>query len=116
MQVPGAPASGDVRVWGHPATVQGFTEFDSDGVTPTLYAVDVPPATFVGMREGILADEEAEIARGETSAAASAEQEEGVRNAFLSLLFFLIPIPFAIAWGYARFGTEPGVDYDREYE
>lgn len=50
MAIPGSPAPGDVRVWGHPASVQGFTEFAADGVTPTLYAVYVPPAQFVEMR------------------------------------------------------------------
>ena len=134
MTVPGSPNPGEVRVWGHPASVQGFTEFAADGVTPTLYAANVGPSTFVEMRvvfprdllsstagatvhagpglEGILAEEEAEIARGDAVATVST----GVRNAVLAVLFLLIPIPFGLVWGYARFGSEPDVDYDREYE
>ena len=134
MSVPGSPNPGEVRVWGHPASVQGFTEFDADGVTPTLYAVNVAPATFVEMRvvfprtmltstagatvhdgpglDGILAEEEAEIARGDAAGAVPT----GVRNSVLAVLLLLIPIPFGVAWGYARFGNEPAVDYDREYE
>jgi hypothetical protein len=50
MTTPGSPEPGDVFVWGHPESVQGFTEFAADGVTPLLYAESVGPGQFVEMR------------------------------------------------------------------
>jgi len=48
MRLPGQ--SSDVRVWGHPVSVNGSTALGSDGASATLRASDVPPEQFVEMR------------------------------------------------------------------
>jgi hypothetical protein len=50
MNLPGDPKKGDVKVFGHPASVSGETSLGPGGVSPTLIAIDVPPEQFVEMR------------------------------------------------------------------
>ena len=50
MNLPGDPKKGDVKVFGHPASVSGETSLGPGGVSPTLVASDVPPEQFVEMR------------------------------------------------------------------
>ncbi len=50
LTYPGTLQPGDVRVFGHPSTVNGETSLGDDGVTPTLEAHDVPARQFVEMR------------------------------------------------------------------
>jgi hypothetical protein len=48
--LPGDAGKGDVKVFGHPASVSGKTSLGPDGVSPRLVAKDVPAGQFVEMR------------------------------------------------------------------
>jgi uncharacterized membrane protein len=50
MVLPGDPKKGEVKVFGHPASVSGETSLGPDKVSPTLIASDVPASQFVEMR------------------------------------------------------------------
>src|SRR5215208_1037723 len=50
MNLPGDAARGDVKIFGHPASVNGKTSLGPDRVSPTLVASDVPAGQFVEMR------------------------------------------------------------------
>jgi uncharacterized membrane protein len=50
MNLPGDPQKGDVKVFGHPASVSGETSLGPGRVSPTLVASDVPAGQFVEMR------------------------------------------------------------------
>jgi uncharacterized membrane protein len=51
MVLPGdAAKGGDVKVFGHPASLSGETSLGPDQVSPTLVASDVPAGQFVEMR------------------------------------------------------------------
>ena len=138
MVLPGSPQPGEVLVWGHPAAVRGFTTLGEDGVSPSLIAGAVPPRQFVELRvvfprrlldtadgaavvprsglEEILAEEAAQEARDQRAAERAANAER-VRNVTLgTLLAFLLPIPIGVTWAFRRYGSEPRVAYDREYE
>jgi uncharacterized membrane protein len=47
MVLPGDPKKGEVKVFGHPASVSGKTSLSPDKVSPTLIASDVPASQFV---------------------------------------------------------------------
>jgi len=138
MVLPPGAQDGDVRVWGHPSSVHGATDLGFDGVTPTLTAANVPSRQWVEMRvtfprsllssaggasvqsgnglDGILAEESAYDVRGQRDAAAAAEKARARNTSLATLLLFLIPIPVGVLWAFRRYGSEPKVDYDREYE
>ncbi len=42
MHVPGTPAQGEVRVWGHPIGVNGSSTLGDDGTSPALQARNIP--------------------------------------------------------------------------
>jgi uncharacterized membrane protein len=48
--LPGEVGRGDVKVFGHPASVSGVTSLGPDKGSPTLLASDVPAGQFVEMR------------------------------------------------------------------
>jgi uncharacterized membrane protein len=48
--LPGEASKGEVKVFGRPASVSGETSLGSDRVSPTLFAVEVPPEQYVEMR------------------------------------------------------------------
>jgi uncharacterized membrane protein len=50
MVLPGDARKGEVKVFGHPASVSGKASLGPDWVSPTLFASDVPPEQFVEMR------------------------------------------------------------------
>ena len=50
MTLPGDPRKGEVKVFGHPASVNGQTSLGPDKASPTLVAIDVPAEQFVEMR------------------------------------------------------------------
>jgi uncharacterized membrane protein len=50
MVLPGGAGKGDVKVFGHPASVSGKTSLGPDEVSPRLVASDVPATQFVEMR------------------------------------------------------------------
>jgi uncharacterized membrane protein len=132
VELPEGAESGEVRVWGHPFGVDGVTSLGDDGVSPSLEATGVPPEQWVEMRvtfptalltstsgaqviagdglEGILAEE----------AAFATEEEEAARAARTGAIWGgTIAIAIALGLGgfvYLRYGREPRVVYDREYE
>ncbi|HJR86114.1 MAG TPA: DUF2207 domain-containing protein, partial [Acidimicrobiia bacterium] len=133
MQLPGPAGTGDVYIWGHPASVTGSTSLGADGIRPSLVAENVPPGQFVEMRvvfprellsstagatviggnrlADILAEEEAEAARDRRRAGL-------IRAAVIGLgLLTFLPGLIGVAYIYFRYGREPAVPgYDREYE
>ncbi|HDL50356.1 MAG TPA: DUF2207 domain-containing protein, partial [Actinobacteria bacterium] len=130
MTLPDTPS--DVRVWGHPASVNGTTSLGADGASPALEASGIPAQQFVEMRvvfprsaltsisgateiagDGlprILTEEEAEAAR------ASRDRTAGRLLAIALVVITFVPALSAVAWLYLRYGREPRVAYDREYE
>ena len=50
VTIPGVGTKEDVYVWGHPATVDGFTELKGDGSGATLTAANIAPGRWVEMR------------------------------------------------------------------
>jgi uncharacterized membrane protein len=48
--LPGDASKGEVKVFGHPASVSGETSLGPDGVSPKLVASDVPAEQYVEMR------------------------------------------------------------------
>jgi uncharacterized membrane protein len=50
MVLPGDARKGEVKVFGHPASVSGKASLGPAWVSPTLFASDVPPEQFVEMR------------------------------------------------------------------
>ncbi|MBM3696677.1 MAG: DUF2207 domain-containing protein, partial [Actinobacteria bacterium] len=124
-------APGDVLVYGHPARVQGETTLGADGVSPALEARGVPARQWVEMRVvfprrvlaatagAAVADGSAlEVIRSEEAAAAerAAASGRGVVPSLWLVGGLLAGVPAALYAGYRRYGKEPRVDYDREYE
>ena len=129
--LPGGAGKGDVKVFGHPASVSGKTSLGPDKVSPTLVASDVPAGQFVEMRvvfprklltstggarvepgDGLnkIMDEEAAEAQSEASA---------VWFQRLQPLFGLLLLALGaglMAFVYVRYGREPKVDYGEAYE
>src|ERR687889_1200170 len=50
MVLPAGAGKGEIKVFGHPASVSGKTSLGPDKVSPTLIASDVPAGQFVEMR------------------------------------------------------------------
>ncbi|MBU1865588.1 MAG: DUF2207 domain-containing protein, partial [Actinobacteria bacterium] len=131
LTLPGAGAPGDVLVWGHPDSVEGSTTLGTDGRSPALAADGIPSRQWVEFRvvfpadwltstggatvksgsglAGILAEEEAYAARGDT-------ERRGTRNSLLIVVIAAGLLPLFVAGAYLRHGREPKVDYDLRYE
>jgi len=131
LRFPGTVDPGEVLVYGHPATVEGRTSLGADGVSPSLEAWHVPAHQFVELRvllpRRVLAGTDgARVVTGagkETIVGAEAALAAGARRAAvaarglsLAVLGLLALLVVALTWGYVRFGKEPRVAYDREYE
>ncbi len=131
MALPPGAAPGTVLVFGHPASVNGSTSLGAGGISPSLTAADVPDHQWVEFRvvfprhlldqttgaavvsgrglDGILAEEEA--------AAERAEREEHGRSASLWIVAVTAGlVPLSLIGSYLRFGREPRIRYDLEYE
>ncbi len=138
MLLPDGAVAGDVLVWGHAATADGATDLGTDEVSPHLEATGVPDRQFVEFRvvfprrllattdgatvveapglDGILAEETALEVR-DAEAIDAAERFVHERNVTLwTLLFLMLSIPVALVWGFRRYGKEPEVEYDQDYE
>jgi uncharacterized membrane protein len=129
--LPGDPGKGDVKVFGHPATVSGKTSLGPDRVSPRLVASDVPAGQFVEMRvvfprELLSSTSGARVEPGKglhkimdqeaADARSAARQAWFVR---LQPLFGLLLVVLALgmmAFVYLRYGREPKVDYSERYE
>ncbi|MEA2517455.1 MAG: hypothetical protein QOG16_1293, partial [Actinomycetota bacterium] len=125
-------ASPEVRVWGHPAHVEGYTELDPEGYGASLFATYVPASQWVEMRvvfptslltsttdtkvvagdglDRILAEERAELE--------AFERDRARREWFKHNLYWLIPLGLALAFlpaafvalhVWRRYGREPEV-------
>jgi uncharacterized membrane protein len=141
MALPGDASKGEVKVFGHPASVSGKTSLGPDGippdgispdrVSPTLVASDVPAEQFVEMRVVFprelltstagarveLGDGLAEIMDEEAAEARSeARQAWLVRLQPLFGLLLVVLSVGAMAFVYLRYGREPKVDYAERYE
>jgi uncharacterized membrane protein len=129
---PGAAEPGEVRVWGHPASVEGSTSLGGDGVSPSLQASAIPAHQFVEMRVVVprrVLDsvEGATVVRGVLLGEILAEEERFAETAdrrqqalqilvVLAALAAFLPATMAVLFIYRRYGREPKVAYDREYE
>ena len=125
--LPGGAERGEVKVFGHPASVDGETSLGPDGVSPRLAARDVPAGQFVEMRvvfprELLSSTEGARVQPGNGLQKIMDEEAADARSArilsLLPLFGLLLIVPAAGIMGliYLRYGREPKVDYDREYE
>src|SRR5215203_343674 len=131
MNLPGNPQTGDVKVFGHPASVSGETGLGPDRVSPTLVASDVPPEQFVEMRvvfprELLTSTGGARVVQGnglqKIMDQEAAEANSAARSLWLQRLqpvFALLLVALAVglmAFVYLRYGREPRVDYGERYE
>ena len=132
MVLPAGAVPGEVLVWGHPYGVDGSTSLGGDGVSPTLEARNIPAEQWVEMRvvfprrlltsgtgalvvsgdglDRILAEEQAFAADAEAAAAAART------GALVGAGLMLVLVLGLGGLVYLRYGREPRVDYDREYE
>ena len=130
--LPDGAVGQDILVFGHPYGVEGETSLGDDGASPDLIASDVPPYQFVEIRvvmpsvllpdtsgatsmegdglEAILA-EEGEYAEEANDARAAAGR--GLLWGFIAFVVLTLGVGGLV---YLRYGREPKVDYDREYE
>ncbi|MCL1586799.1 MAG: DUF2207 domain-containing protein, partial [Actinomycetia bacterium] len=130
--IPGQPEQGTVYVWGHPYDIDGETSLGDDGISPSLEADNVPSERWVEIRTAfpidlltstsgatvVAGDGLQQILDEETAFAQSTEA--ATRNAGIGLvigLVLLLGISVGVGlFAYLRYGKEPKVDYDREYE
>ncbi len=132
VRLPPGAAAGDVLVFGHPYGIDGETSLGGDGVSPSLQAHDVPAYQWVEMRVvfparmlsgaeavrrvagsglDIIMAEEDQFAEDANDARQAARN--GVIAGVLAFVGFVGGLGGVV---YLRFGREPRVDYDREYE
>ncbi|MDH3517530.1 MAG: DUF2207 domain-containing protein, partial [Acidimicrobiia bacterium] len=132
MHLPGSPAQGEVLVWGHPFGVEGSISLGDGGVSPFLQASGISPEQWVEMRvvfpRRILeAVSGATVAGGaglpvilDEETAFAGDAEEAARATRVGLAWGVaIAISIVLGLGgltYFRFGREPRIEYDREYE
>jgi len=132
VALPDDPAPGSVRVWGHPIDIEGETTLGPDGVSPTLTASNIPPERWVEIRtvfptEVLTSTAGATVVAGNgldqilqeekdfANYAAEASRNTGIGAIVGALLALLISIGAGL-FAFLRYGKEPEVDYDREYE
>jgi uncharacterized membrane protein len=131
MVLPGDARKGEVKVFGHPASVSGKASLGRDWVSPTLFASDVPPEQFVEMRvvfrrELLSSTGGARVEPGDglqkimdQEAAEAQSEAREARQTRLHALFTLLLVALAaglMALVYVRYGREPMVDYGEIYE
>jgi uncharacterized membrane protein len=130
--IPTGANPGEVKVWGHPSTVSGSTSLGDDLVSPSLQASGVPPNQWVELRTtfptALLANTAgARVRAGEGLQAILEEEarffqdaEQAARAVRLGLIWgsgLALLIAFGIGgFVYLRYGREPRIDYDRQYE
>jgi uncharacterized membrane protein len=146
MDLPGDAGKGEVKVFGHPASVNGKTSLGPEGVSPRdvasdvpvsprLAASDVPAGQFVEMRvvfprelltstggarvepgDGLQEIMEEEAAEARSEARKAWLQAWLVRLQPLFGLLLVVVSVGAMAFVYQRYGREPKVDYGERYE
>src|SRR5215212_7667644 len=125
MNLPGDAARGDVKIFGHPASVNGKTSLGPDRVSPTLVASDVPPEQFVEMRvvfplELLSSTGGARVEAGnglqkimDQEAAEAGSEARALWLQRLQPVFALLLVALALglmALIYMRYGREPPTD------
>jgi len=131
MVLPGGAGKGDVKVFGHPASVSGKTSLGPDGVSPRLVASDVPATQFVEMRvvfprELLSSTGGARVESGDglqkimnqEAVDARSEAREALFQR-LQPLFGLLLVVLSLGmmtFVYLHYGREPKVDYGERYE
>jgi uncharacterized membrane protein len=135
MVLPAGAGTGEVKVFGHPASVSGKTSLGPDGVSPALIASNVPAGQFVEMRvvfprelltstggarvepgDGLQEIMEEEVAEARSEARKAWLQAWLVRlQPLFGLLLVLVSVG-AMVFIYQRYGREPKVDYAERYE
>ena len=132
MMLPGEAIAPEVRVWGHPASVDGATNLGADGVSPSLLANRIPAGQFVELRvmfprdlldsttgaQVVPGNGEELILDDELRNAQAASREATFRRWawVFGVVMAIVPATVAVLWIYFRYGREPKVYYDREYE
>jgi hypothetical protein len=131
MNLPGDPQKGEVKVFGHPASVNGETSLGPGRVSPTLLASDVPPEQFVEMRvvfprELLTSTGGARVEQGDglqkimdQEAAEASSEARALWLQRLQPVFALLLVALAaglMLFVYLRYGREHKVDYGERYE
>jgi uncharacterized membrane protein len=132
VDLPGAPIAGEVYVWGHPFGVDGITSLGDDEVSPSLQASNIPAEQWVEIRvvfprEELSATNGATVVPGDGLPTILAEEEAFNENAeqaaragrtglIWGSVFALLTAIGLGGFVYFRYGREPRVDYDRQYE
>ncbi len=130
MIIPKGSETGDVRVWGHPATVEGATELDAKDRGASLYAIDVPAQQWVELRvvfprsllsaeapdaipqtgDGLPAILAEEKANAESAARAARLRAAVIRLLPLIALIAFVPGLLIAIFIWRRFGREPDIE------
>ncbi len=121
--------AGEVLVYGHPAGIAGETTLGADGLSPALEANDIPSGQWVEIRvvfprralsstagATVTPGAALESIRDEELAAGEQGAGGGVTPSLWLFGGLLLAIPAALYGAFRRFGREPKVAYDREYE
>lgn len=130
--LPGGASEGDVRVYGHPYGIEGESFLGDDGVSPGLEARNVPPHRFVEIRvvfppDLLTSSDGVTIAAGagldvildeeEAWAEEANDARAAARNGLIAgAVVFVGLVGGAGGLVYTRYGREPRIEYDREYE
>ncbi len=123
---------GDFLVFGHPYGVDGETSLGPEEVTPSLVANNVPAYQWVELRtvfpRALLASTdgatvvpgnglEAILAEEEAFAEEASDATTAARTGLIWGSVFAVALSAGLgSLVYFRYGKEPAVDYDREYE
>ncbi len=125
VALPGEAERGEVKVFGHPASVDGETSLGPDGVSPRLVASNVPARQFVEMRvvfprELLSSTQGARVEPGDGLQKIMDEEAADARRTWLLSpqpgLLLVVLAAGMMGFVYLRYGREPKVDYDRKYE
>ncbi len=132
IHVPGDPQRGDVYVWGHPYDVDGSTSLGEDGVSPSLTANNIPSETWVELRAAfptslVASTSGARLGQGDGLATIIEEEtlfaqqteaaDQAARTGFIIGVFAALTLALGLGvTTYVRYGREPKVSYDQEYE
>ncbi|MGH8948064.1 MAG: DUF2207 domain-containing protein, partial [Acidimicrobiia bacterium] len=131
MDLPDDAQVGEIRVFGHPYSVDGETSLGADQISPSLVANNIPAYRWVEMRtifprSLLTSTDGATVVAGNGLESILAEEEEfaseasDATTAARSGLIWGSVFAVALSAGlgslvYFRYGKEPTVDYDREY-
>ena len=132
MHLPGNPQPGEVYVWGHPYGIEGTTTLGDDGASPALTASNIPSESWVELRSAFPASlltstDGARVVAGDGLALILDEESlfaaENEAAAQAARTGFRIGIAAAVTLSlglilvtYFRYGREPKVNYDQDYE